>query len=247
MTYAQNNAGFITSHKLQDFIRCPFCYNCKYNLLMEDPTQKDEDYFVIGQAIDDLITYGEDKYKEKYEVVARRNSKAENIQLNNTQDELIRQLYRGFNRNKFFKKENIQKKIISVELFGLNIRGELDDYDAENQMIYDIKTTANLITFDPLLYQFQMAFYHLLLDESEGIKAKARLEVVDKQTPVHHCCYEFSLQTLQEAKKMILNKLIELKECYQTDMWVSAKDREVFNCPYYGHEGHGEQQDLIVL
>lgn len=80
-TYIEKNRGFITSHKLKAFQEDPWSYYLKYVLeavppyLVRNPDKEEEkDVFILGQAVDDYLTFGEEKFHEKYRVVAKRDN-----------------------------------------------------------------------------------------------------------------------------------------------------------------------------
>ncbi len=59
LPYLIRNRGFITSHKMLEFMRCQWCYAQKYINEIPDPTEGDNDAFLVGQTIDDRLTEGE--------------------------------------------------------------------------------------------------------------------------------------------------------------------------------------------
>lgn len=74
LPYSVKNYYFITSSKLKAFEKCPLAYKFEYIDLVEKPDgMDDKDYFVVGRALDDRLTMGEEYYGEKYKVVSRRS------------------------------------------------------------------------------------------------------------------------------------------------------------------------------
>lgn len=64
-SYAIKNRGFVTASKLKVFRASPENYFLKY--VMEEPGKTEEKKcFTIGTAVDDYISYWEDKFYEKY-------------------------------------------------------------------------------------------------------------------------------------------------------------------------------------
>lgn len=74
LPYQVRNKPFMTASKIKSFNRCEFCYYKKYVELMEDPTCKDKDYLVIGQAVDDYLTHGIEFFRKKYVTMTSRVS-----------------------------------------------------------------------------------------------------------------------------------------------------------------------------
>jgi len=248
-TYITKNKGYLTSHKLKEFIRCPFCFKKKHIDVMPSPRQETLDYFVIGQAFDDYMTYGEDAYKNKYEVVTRRGGESEKQQLTKLQGDTINALARAYGMNPFFS-PSIKKKVLEGEIFDLQVRGELDHFIEEENIIVDIKTTANLAKFDPMSYIYQMSFYHLLMEEIEGKKCTARLYVCEKDVSIpKSLCFEFTQDTLMEGRKTVLHDIVKYKEALENDYFPQTTDQNTLltTCEYYGVDGHGIQKNIITL
>lgn len=249
-TYIEKNRGFMTSSKLKEFLRCAQCYYWKYEAEVPDPLAEfeDKDHFVIGQGLDDLLTHNKEYYNEKYAVVARRMGKTEDkVEITKGTDEKIKMLEKEFRANQLFRQYPIKKELIFAYA-GITFKAELDDYDAAKQLIVDVKTCANLITFKPEFYTFQMSFYQWALEEVEGVKCEALLEVVDKYTYFSRSrAYLFTRGTLETHRGEILQAIEKYKECKETGLWLStASDEELLTCPYYGHEGHGRQTKPII-
>lgn len=247
--YILKNASYITSHKLKEFIRCPFCFKKKHIDLVPSPRQETPDYFVVGQAFDDYMTYGQEEYCKKYEVVARRGVETGRTQLTKGQGETIEALLKGYNLNPFFDKK-VSKKILEGEIFGVKVRGELDHFVDADNMIVDIKTTANLFKFDPLSYIYQMAFYHLLMEEIEDRRCSVRLYVCEKDTEVPKSeCYEFSQESLMEGRRQVLQDMVKYVDALEHNEFPPTTDRYTLltSCEYYGVEGHGIQSHIITI
>lgn len=245
MNYAEKNNGFITSHKLKEFIRCPRCYELKFILMKEDPTEKDKDYFIVGQALDDLTTHGKQWYDEKYETVSRRG-KSEKIQLTNVMSETVNKGFVEYSLNPMFP-ERLEKKIFSIELGGFRLRGELDGYDEKNFKIIDLKSTANIFTFEWSDYVFQMGFYALLAQEETGQQHTAELLVVDKNSAFARSrCYQFRHETLRDSFGVILQGLDKLRIAQSTGIYLptsAPEDRE--RCVFY--TDHGRRKEPIII
>ena len=75
--YEVRNKPFVTAHKLMAFDRCEYCYHKKYVEMVQDVTTEGKEYFIIGQAVDDYLTLGEEAFSQKYIVMDRRISDVE--------------------------------------------------------------------------------------------------------------------------------------------------------------------------
>lgn len=247
--YIVRNKDYITSHKLKEFIRCPFCFKKKHIDLVPSPRQETPEYFVVGQAFDDYMTYGEGMYTNKYEVVARRGGESDKQQLTKLQGDTINALVRAYGINPFFS-PSIKKKVLEGEIFDIKVRGELDHFIEDENIIVDIKTTANLAKFDPMSYVYQMSFYCLLIEELEGKKCTARLYVCEKDVDIpKSLCFEFTQETLMEGRRTVLQDIIRYKEAIGNDHFPQTNDQYTLltTCEYYGVDGHGIQQNIITL
>jgi len=248
--YIEKNRGFITSSKLKEFMRCQKCYKWKYEDELPDPTAEfeDKDHFVIGQALDDRITHGDDYYAQKYAVVAKRLGKTENkVEITNSIADMVGQLALEYRLNSLFPQVP-KKKVITFEYSGLKLRAELDDFLPDQQLIADIKTCANLTTFNPEYYILQMSFYQWLVEETEGLKCEAQLNVVDKYKYFARSrAYRYTRGTLESYRGNILMALEELKLAKASGIYKSAESENVLlTCPFYGKDGHGRPTTPII-
>lgn len=73
LPYAVKNYHFITSSKLKALDTCQLAYKYEYVDLVPKPEEfEDKDYFVIGSAFDDLLTFGVEEFEKRYKVVSVR-------------------------------------------------------------------------------------------------------------------------------------------------------------------------------
>lgn len=63
--YIEENRGVITASKLKCFLRNPEEYYLQY-VKEVDLEQEDKRHFIVGSAFDDLVSYGEEFFLEKY-------------------------------------------------------------------------------------------------------------------------------------------------------------------------------------
>jgi hypothetical protein len=247
LSYAEKNHYFLTSSKIKEFLRCQFCYKAKYIDLIPDPTDTDiqKDHFLIGQAFDDLLTHGKEKFDEKYEVVSRRNDKAEKVQLTNTHARLVDQMEKEFKAVPIFNHKPI-KKLFFWEYGGFLIKVELDDFDGE--AIRDVKTCANIKTFEPAFYTIQAALYQLVVEECTDKRLPVEYEIVDKYTYFSRSkAVRYTDPTLFTARGQILEAMVEIKAAHDTGIFASAQLQEtLYDCPFYGFREHGRPNQFIL-
>lgn len=260
MNYIEKNRGFVTSHKLKQFLTCEKTYQLKYELEIPDPTEKflDADALIVGRALDDLLTDGPDAFANQYAVIARRTEKAVaelaeqgKTPLTPSQDKLIHQMeseFRARSDADFFP-DCLVKKVVEIEFGGFRLRGEFDHFDPVLQRIVDLKSCANVQTFNAMNYAFQMSYYQFLLEEAEGIKADALLAVCDKYTNLSRSrAYLFSRGTLESYRYQIIKGLEDLKFAQESGFFRRSEVPEVIeNSPYYGTPEYGRPDHITTL
>lgn len=249
LPYLAKNKQFVTAHKLKEFKRCEHCYYLKYIEEIPDPTlsESDNEALLIGSALDYRLTNGEQKYSDNYEVVSRRTGKSNKSELTNRQGELIDQMYREFKEQPVFDKD-VNKKVFVVNFSGLILKAEIDNFNFTQKLIRDFKTTANIETFKPEYYTFQMAFYSWITEERTGDKFECILDVMDKYSYFSRSAsWKFTLSTLQSELSNIIQLLDSYKNAHELGLFVPTRDQlELWRCPYYGYNGHGRKTDFII-
>lgn len=260
MNYIEKNRGFITSHKLKQFLTCEKTYELKYEKEIPDPTESflDADALIVGRAIDDLLTDGPEEFAKKYAVISRRTEKAVaelaeqgKTPLTPSQKKLIDQMMKEYNARAFtgFFPNTLTKKVVEIEFGGFRLRGELDHFDPEINRIHDLKSCANVQTFNAMYYVFQMSFYQFMLEESEGIKADAMLEVCDKYSNYSRSrAYLFTKGTLESYRYQIIKGLEDLKFAQESGFFRRSELPEVVeNSPYYGMPEYGRPDHITTI
>ena len=124
LPYKEKNKQFLTSSKLKAFEECQLGYKLKYVDFVPEP-EIERDYFILGTALDDRLTYGENWYGERYITVDRR---AKNI------DAEIERC-RG----------KIEKAKLNLKKDGERSKVGLDNEFRANQRIVDLKILATKI------------------------------------------------------------------------------------------------------
>ncbi len=171
-----------------------------------------------------------------------------------TQGELIENMRKEFSENKLFN-QKLTKQIFFCRLGGFILKAELDDFVLAERNMKDLKTTANITTFYPQNYLHQMSFYQLVIDESEGVKCSADLEVVDKYSPFSRSALiHFTEETLFSNRGVLLDVLSKMKLAHESGIFEPARDQAVlYGCPYYGMktnscpDGHGRPTKPVIF
>lgn len=244
LPYEEKNFQFITGSKMKEFDRCEFCYHKRYIELVPDPTQIDgaKDYFLVGLAFDDLMTFGMEVFARKYVVVKRRDKNRDDgiLELTEGMYETIMQMHREFMANDLFSKP--PKKKLMFHKYGPHvIKVEMDDFDEEAKEIRDIKSTASIATFDPDMYKIQASLYHWIVEENTLDKYAVKYEVADKYDYFSRSqLYIYEQSTLMAHRGELLSLLERIQAAHDMNLFFPAKRQDIlFKCPYYGHEGHG--------
>jgi hypothetical protein len=241
--YILRNRPFVTGHKLKTFRENPFFAYLAYE--KEIVIEEEKEAFVIGQAVDDLLT---DKkvFENKYEIVARRGE-SEKIQLTNTQGRIVMAAGEEFQSRHFFPKKIEKHNIVFLLHDKIPCKMELDTIDFKRKAFGDIKTCASIETFDPQKwsYDFLMSFYQMGIKELYGEDFKGELYVLDKSSDgCRSDCYVFREETLAQFHAEIEALIKKYIQCQVSGVWPFTLDlngsiedrRKFFRSPYYSHE-----------
>jgi len=155
--YIKKNRGYVTASKLKDFMKSPEFYFRKY-ILEQNINGEEKTCFKLGTAIDDFISYGEEKFYEKYfidegllkwdleklaiekgiplgakETVKTLKEKIygdDKIRLTAWEGQTVTRVLKEFNRQKLFDKETVYEtqKTFTGKYKSLDLLGTLDRY-----------------------------------------------------------------------------------------------------------------------
>lgn len=64
--YIEENRDFVTASKLKTFIKSPEQFFLQYIKEVEPLDKREKKHFILGEALDDLISYGENTFYKKY-------------------------------------------------------------------------------------------------------------------------------------------------------------------------------------
>lgn len=185
--YLDKNRWFITASKLKYFLTFwPEAYYYKFvkEIILEE---EEKDYYTVGTAFDDLLSYGEDFFTDKYyidewllkddlikkceEKGFRIDGKVEDlkkrlyrdkIKLTPLQWESVLWMYKEAKRQPLVDLWNplyMAQKDIECEFEGLKLKGTLDRLNLEEKMIRDRKTSGQFQNFE---YNLETTFDYIL-------------------------------------------------------------------------------------
>ena len=133
-------------------------------------------------------------------------------------------------------------------------KAELDHYDADQNRIWDIKTTGSLTQFDPQSYLLQMAFYFAGIQEELMLRPEAALAVVDKGGDFSRGCpFGFKVEDLLAAQDRVNRLTNQWKESMETNTWPNrgANDRQAlrvyWDSDYYPLLEHSRPTEIIYV
>ena len=149
--YITENRWFITSSKLKVFIKNPEEYKLKYIDEIESGNEESTP-LIIWQALDHLLSYWEELFFKKYEILEPRKRRVENsdrIQITNWNWEMILNMLKEIKRqplSDFEWKYEPQQEVIA-KYKDLKLKWTIDRFDLENKIIRDWKTTQSISKF----------------------------------------------------------------------------------------------------
>lgn len=248
--YIEETKGTITHTMLQAFMECPYYY---YHQFITGNIEKEEsDALIFGSAFDDFITHGEDKWNEKYAVVARRDGKSGKIELTGEQGRLIQACKKEFDRQPLYsytpeKSGNLKSDRIIVDYKGYKLSYKPDQYDKEKALLSDIKTAASLDRLNKFMpkYKMQLTMGQFLIQMRDDILVEATLQVVTKETPSRSKFFKATKESLLDNRRLLLEKIDEMILAIESGILVSCNDRE--NCPAYGFDPCAIQKEYIYI
>ena len=185
--YLDKNRGFVTASKLKYFLTYgPEAYYYKFvkEIILDE---EEKDYYIVWTAFDDLLSYWEDAWWEKYyidegllkddlikkceEKWFRTDWKVEDlkkrlygdkIKLTPLQGESVLWMYKEAKRQPLVDLWNplyMTQKDIECEFEGLKLKGTLDRLNLDEKMIRDRKTSGQFQNFE---YNIETTFDYIL-------------------------------------------------------------------------------------
>jgi hypothetical protein len=256
-----DDTEYLSHSQLEDFIHCPYFYNVKYITKEYEQDEEVKKYFVIGSAVDVILTEPE-KYNDQFfagdlrkmseEEKTANESKtrltpADEVMVTECVNELERQpLYHQFVGDGW---EN--QVILTGEAEGIKLKGKLDKMHKRNKIIIDIKTTRDIISFKPEQYATQLAYYRMLA----GKEFTCYIIAVDKYSEFKRSCiYRMSGDILDIAEYEILAGVKSFKESKESGLYVpvssldeSQREAKCYSCPFYSLCEFSEQKTIKTI
>lgn len=238
---------FLTNSMLKDFMFCNYRYYQTH--VTEEFKRGDELYFIIGRALDVLITEGEEAFKGKFQIVKRKMKGMENV-LNHADYELVKAMQRELLRQPLMDgmEDMKSQEVIALSIRGVKRKGKLDFLDVKRKRIVDLKTCADIKKFDPRFYTTQLTYYRQLVRAKYGIDCTCHIAAVDKQSGK----YRFEFYTLDpsllDAEEVRINNAIkDYKKSVKKDIWEGKGRHICFSCPFYTDCKLSKQTDPIII
>ena len=228
---------YLSNSMLKDFAECQHKFKMKH--VTKKVVFEDKPYFLIGRALDTLITEGADKFEQKFEVVTRRKKGAERQQLTAGDYDLVLTMLTEVLRQPLVKKLKMTpskcQEVVAMEIDGVKRKGKLDYFDKNKKIIMDLKTTANLLTFNPMMYAMQLAYYRQLIRAKYGIECECHLFAVDKRKPkCRSQYYIYSKEVLDDWEMKINTYIEEYQKAKQSKKYSGPISRHrCFDCELY--------------
>lgn len=255
--YRARNAGKITHSKLSDFIKCPLLYDLKWN--RNAVPEPDSDALVMGTAFD-LMMRDKGEFNKKYEILLKGRKRSDHsmwIQLTASQGDTLHKMEAEFRRQPLYNPRGEMQYRIEIEYNGEKIVGDMDEFDRENALILDDKTTASIPSLRQWLpkYKRQLAFYQWLVEMKEGIRCAGAIRAVSKEDIPKSAFYFATPESLSNMRDGILQALDALIEANRTGHYPyvtipgtgEINREECLSCDAYGVCPHSLQTEPILL
>ena len=243
----------LTNSMLQDFLKNEYYFKLKHLDKVQEPDIEKE-AFVYGTAVDDYFSEGQDFFNSKYEEVSRRSKeKGETVQL--TQSvyknimESIEELKNQPLFQDFIKEEGTEFQTILIgKIEGLYFKGKLDLFNVRLGRIGDMKTTANIKTFNARDYGMQMAMYRELAKQMYNKQFTNELYVVDKNSDwKRSACYKFADEVLDGYFDIVVNTVKRLKSCIEMGLFDVGTRESIYDLPLYRQMPQYQQKEFLII
>ena len=251
--YYQDKTHF-TNSMLQDFLKNEYYFKLKH-LDKEQEPEREVEAFIYGTAVDDYFSEGEDFFNSKYQEVARRSKEADTrvVELTqavyrNVMESIVELRNQPLFTNFAKEKDTNFQTILIGEIEGLPFKGKLDLFNERLGRIGDMKTTANIKTFNARDYGMQMALYRELARQMYNKKFTNELYVVDKNSEwKRSACFKFSDEVLDEYWEIIKGAVQRLKACIESGLFDVGDRYSIYDLPLYNKMPQYQQQEFIIV
>ena len=245
--YHAKAAQYLSSHQLQDFIKCPWLHYKKRLGLIPDV---DSPAYLLGRAAHTRILEGRDAYEAAFALGGPINPKtgkpfgantkafAEWAQhqgkpvLSQDQVELIEKMASGVGMNAEavdLLLDGQAEGVVRAEYCGVPCQIRIDWLNP-HEGIVDLKTCDDLTWFEADARRFgyhrQLAFYRAVLAQAdEGQVAPVHLIAIEKKEPYRCGVWRVSDSTLNVAQQEVEAAIDRLKVCRATDVWPTGYEQ----------------------
>ncbi len=149
-----------------------------------------------------------------------------------------------------FLEKGTTQEMIALEIDGFKVKGKIDFLNLERKILADLKTTANIETFNPKMYLSQMAWYQWLVEKQHGIKCQVFIPAVDKKienkrSAIYLISDSLLEATMTENMTMLGHLTEQRKSGFFTPIEGIHNDR--FACPDYKNCPFALQKEVIYI
>lgn len=228
LPYNVRNSRFITGSKLKEYAELPYAAKLKYEDGIEFPWC-DTDAMVRGTALDDLKTRGQAYFDSEYIAVDKRTKAGKELAeqaaakgitiISEGNREKILRANEQAQLHPLFPKEWKKRNILWLWGGKYPCKAELDNF-MPHERIDDLKFTGNIVTFRPMRYLAQQAFYFQAVLERDMEKLPARLCVVDAGTNFSRAhAWQFDVKTLEGHQGEVSRLLHAYVDSMESGIW----------------------------
>lgn len=259
-SYLEKTRGAMTASKLKALLDCPWSYNEKYEKENAEFSEEGGDHFSIGNAVDYRVSYGQQAFNDKYEVLkpyAKRDLTAEKTQLTNSTGQPVLDAIEELKRQPLFRLDDpaatAQYKIRGqyetphgpVDILGTPDRVFLDEDWVDDTKTVSIKGNGKFVNackynITDYSYLFSMSFYAVLyLLETGRLPKKLTLSFVGSNGSCQFLQYEIPRELWEPRVDQIKAALCFYAECKANNYWPNHQElhqQDVFrhlSCPFY--------------
>lgn len=239
--YHAQAGTYLSSHRLMDFIRCPYLYRRKRLGLVED---KDSPAYLLGRAAHVRILEGQEEYRRQFAFGGPINpttgrpfgagtkafaqwahAQAKPV-LTQEQVDLIERMAAGVAMNDHAVDLLVYGQaegVVRADYGGIPCQIRIDWLNPHAGIV-DLKTCDDLTWFEADAkrygYHRQLAFYQAVLAQVlEGQRVPVHIVAVEKKEPFRCGVWRISDETLDIVERENEAAIRRLKHCRQTDLW----------------------------
>jgi hypothetical protein len=245
---------YITHSMIKDFLeKGEYYYYLKHIKKVKEPFFS-KDYFDFGTAVDKFFDGGWALFDKMVHIVSKRTGNVPfgEVELTNSNGEKVKVCIGEMENQPLMRYFNHGQKqaILQVEDYrGCKLKGKLDNINVEEGFISDVKTTANIDTFEPLNYAMQLSMYGMMAEMIYGKPFKLVLLVVDKYEDYPRSeIYEFTDETRAMAIEKVNSALDLIKDRMEYNTWALPNSRsEIFKTALYKEMPNYEITETIKV